>query len=259
MADSAKWQKLIDIMSTLRSENGCPWDKEQDHDSLKRYLLEESYEVLDAIDRRDDAALCDELGDVLLQVVFHAQLAAEEGRFTIDDVVDAINDKMIRRHPHIFSDANAGSAAEVLTMWEQIKKGEQKKKGEEKPSIMKVNDNLPALMLAQKVQDKASGIGFDWPDIEGPKAKLAEELAELEAAETQEEKRDEFGDVLFALVNIGRFLDLNAEDALRHADKKFIRRFQYVEEAAAAAGKKLPDMTLAEMDSLWDKAKERGL
>ena len=259
MADSAKWQKLIDIMATLRSENGCPWDKEQTHESLKRYLLEEAYEVLDAIDSGDDAALCDELGDVLLQVVFHAQLATETGRFTIDDVVDAVSDKMIRRHPHIFGEAHAENPDEVLTMWEQIKAKEKDSRGEKKRGIMKLNDNLPALMLARKIQDKASRVGFDWEDIEGPKAKLREELAELEAASTKDEQLDEFGDVLFAAVNVARFMDIDAEDALRHTDRKFVRRFNYIEDAAARQGKELPELTLKEMDALWDEAKEKGL
>ena len=259
MADLAKWQKLIEIMAQLRSENGCPWDKEQDHQTLKRYLLEESYEVLDAIDANDDAALCDELGDVLLQVVFHAQIAAEQGRFTIDDVLDAVNSKMIRRHPHIFGEAHADNSAQVLTMWEQIKAAEKDSSGRQKRGVMKVNDNLPALMLAQKVQEKASRVGFDWPDISGPKAKLSEELAELAAAGTPEEQYDELGDVLFATVNLARFLHIEAEDALRHADHKFMARFNYIEESAAALGKDLNDMTLQEMDRLWDEAKEKGL
>ena len=259
MADLTKWQKLIDIMAALRAENGCPWDKEQTHESLKRYLLEESYEVLDAIDSKDDAALCDELGDVLLQVVFHARLAEEEGRFNIDDVVDAVSNKMIRRHPHIFGEAHADNPDEVLTLWEQIKAKEKDSSGEKKRGIMKLNDNLPALMLAQKIQDKASRVGFDWQDIQGPKDKLREELAELDEAVTDAEKKEEFGDVLFAAVNVARFMDIDAEDALRQADHKFVRRFNYIEDEAAKQGKELTDLTLKEMDALWDEAKEKGL
>lgn len=259
MADISKLQKLIDIMETLRGENGCPWDKEQDHESLKRYLLEESYEVLDAIDAKDDKALCDELGDVLLQVVFHAQIAAEEGRFTIDDVADAVNNKMIRRHPHIFGEAKADNAEEVLTMWEQIKAKEKESDGGGKRGLMKINDNLPALLMAQKIQDKASRVGFDWSDIEGPRAKLAEELEELSAAKTKEEYLDELGDVLFAAVNVARFLGVDAEDALRHTNHKFIHRFEYIEEAAAEQGKDVSQLDLETMDALWDKAKAKGL
>lgn len=255
MNDVMKWRKLIGIMAALRGENGCPWDKAQTHDSLKKYFLEETYEVLDAIDRRSDEALCDELGDVLLQVVFHAQLAAEQGRFTIDDVLDNINQKMIRRHPHIFSDAHADAPEEVLTMWEAIKAKERKDKSGEKRGLMQINDNLPALMLAQKAQDKAHRVGFDWPDIEGPRQKLREEVAELEAARTKAEAEDELGDVLFAATNLARFYELDAEQALRHTVKKFIARFRYIEDSIDAAGVDWSECDLARLDALWDEAK----
>jgi tetrapyrrole methylase family protein/MazG family protein len=201
MSDVTKWQRLVEIMARLRATDGCPWDKEQDHRSLKKYLLEEAYEVLDAIDRDSPADLCDELGDVLLQVVFHARIAEEAGRFTIDDVLDGISDKMVRRHPHIFAQASANNATEVLAMWETIKAEERGNEGGGKRGLMKLNDNLPALMLAQKVQDKAARVGFDWPDISGPRAKLDEELAELDAAQDREQALDELGDVLFSAVN----------------------------------------------------------
>jgi len=259
MSDMRKWQGLLDIMVALRAENGCPWDKKQTHDSLKKYFLEETYEVLDAIDRKDDAALCDELGDALLQVVFHAQIAAEEGRFTIDDVIDAVSGKMIRRHPHIFGDAQADDAEQVLTMWEAIKAKEKAGKSQEKRGLMQINDNLPALMMAQKVQDKAHRVGFDWPDIEGPRQKLAEEIGELEAAQTKEEAFDELGDVLFAAVNLARFYDADAEQALRHTVKKFMARFQYIEDTLDARGEALGTQSLEELDVLWDEAKARGL
>lgn len=255
MADASKWQQLVAIIARLRGKDGCPWDKKQDHFTLKRYLLEECYEVIDAIDSRDDAALCDELGDVLLQVVLHSQIAAEENKFTIDDVVDNVSQKMIRRHPHIFSDAHADNAEEVLTMWEKIK-AEEKNSGEgEKRSIMKINQNLPALMLAQKAQDKAHRVGFDWPDISGAQAKFTEELQELEQASSAQERCAELGDVLFSLVNIARFMDIDAEDALRASVRKFIKRFNYVEETLAVKELKWEDVSLAEMDAIWDEAK----
>lgn len=261
LCDTAKWYELIQIMARLRGENGCPWDLEQDHDSLKRYLLEESYEVIDAIERRSDADLCDELGDLLLQVVFHAQIAAEQGRFTIDDVVDGINAKMIRRHPHIFGQAQAEDSAQVLSMWEAIKAQERSTSGAkvEKRGLMKINQNLPALMMAQKVQDKASRVGFDWPDITGPQEKLKEELEELQAASTQEERLDEFGDVMFALVNLARFLQVDAEEALRHTVKKFIERFTYIEQSMENRGLHWGDASLDQLDQLWNEAKEKGL
>lgn len=261
ICDSTKWCELIQIMARLRGENGCPWDLEQDHDSLKRYLLEEAYEVLDAIERRNDVDLCDELGDLLLQVVFHAQIATEQGRFTIDDVVSGINAKMIRRHPHIFGQAQAEDSAQVLSMWEAIKAQERASDGPkaEKRGLMKVNQNLPALMMAQKVQEKASRVGFDWPDITGPKEKLQEELVELQSAATQEERVDEFGDVLFAMVNLARFLQVDAEEALRHTIKKFIARFAYIEQHMEEQGLHWGEATLEQLDQLWNEAKGKGL
>lgn len=256
MADQEKWQELIDIMARLRGEGGCPWDREQDHVSLKRYLLEEAYEVLDAIEREDDAAFCDELGDVLLQIVFHAQIAAEQGRFTIDDVVAGINAKMIRRHPHIFGAASAENSEQVLTMWEQIKAAEKNSDGEGSRGLMKLNENLPALMLAQKAQEKAARVGFDWPDISGPADKLDEELAELEAATSNEEKAAELGDVLFSIVNMARFLNVDAEDALRRCVRRFIGRCDYMDKVIEGRGQSWQQLTLSELDEIWDEAKE---
>ena len=257
MNDAAKWQKLVDIMATLRGPEGCPWDKAQTHETLKKYLLEETYEVLDAIDRRSDEALCDELGDVLLQVVFHAQMASEEGRFTIDDVLDGVNHKMIRRHPHIFSDQHAENPEQVLTLWEAIKAQEKADESKEKRGLMKINDNMPSLMMAQKVQDKAHRVGFDWPDLEGPRKKIQEELSELAAARTNEEAFDELGDVLFAVVNLGRFYEADAEQALRHTVKKFIARFQYIEESLEEQGIDWKQCDLEQLDALWNKAKQK--
>jgi len=249
-----QWQKLLDIMNELRGEGGCPWDKEQNHHSLKRYLLEESYEVIDAIDNNSDSQLCDELGDLLLQVVFHAQIAKEEGRFSIEDVLQGINKKMIRRHPHVFGEGKAGNSTEVLSQWEKIKS--QEKKSEEKAKIMRINDNLPALILAQKVQEKAGRVGFDWPDIEGPWAKLKEEIEELQSA-TNEQRQEELGDVFFALVNLGRFWQLDAEEALRLSVKKFIRRFDEVEQQVEKSGQDWQDFNLTELDEFYNKAKSK--
>ena len=255
MADLQKWQDLIDIIARLRGKDGCPWDRKQDHFTLKRYLLEECYEVIDAIDREDDAALCEELGDVLLQVVLHSQIATEENKFTIDDVVDNVSQKMIRRHPHIFGEAHAEDAEQVLSMWEKIKAEEKGDQGHEKRRVMKINENLPALMLAQKAQDKAHRVGFDWANIDGAEAKLAEELDELAQAQTNANRREELGDVLFSLVNMARFMDIDAEDALRSSVRKFIRRFSYIEDTLDKRGLQWEDVSLADMDAIWNEAK----
>ena len=255
--DPAKWQRLVGIMATLRSPEGCPWDKAQDHESLKRYFLEEVYEVLDAIDRGSDESLCDELGDALLQVVFHAQLAAERGSFTVDDVLDAICDKMVRRHPHIFGAAETHDPDQVLSMWEAIKARERKDSRTEKRGLMDVNDNLPALMMAQKVQDKAHRVGFDWADREGSWSKLAEETAELRAATDREEALDELGDMIFAAVNLARFYDIDAEQALRHTNRKFISRFNYIEESLDRQGLTWESCDTSRLEELWRQAKEK--
>ncbi|MBR2783132.1 MAG: nucleoside triphosphate pyrophosphohydrolase [Firmicutes bacterium] len=255
--DPAKWQRLVEIMARLRGPDGCPWDKAQDHHSLKRYFLEETYEVLDAIDRGSDSALCDELGDALLQVVFHAQLAAERGSFTIDDVLDAICGKMERRHPHIFGTAQADDPEQVLSMWEAIKAQERKDAKKEKRGLMDVNDNLPALMMAQKVQDKAHRVGFDWADQEGSWRKLAEEEAELRAAVNKEEALDELGDLIFAAVNLARFYDIDAEQALRHTNRKFMSRFNYIEASLDAQGLDWSRCGEEQLTALWLQAKEK--
>ncbi len=260
-ADGEKWQDLVGVMARLRQPDGCPWDREQDHQSLKKYFLEETYEVLDAIDAEDDEALCDELGDALLQVVFHAQIAAEENRFSIDDVVDGICRKMRRRHPHVFGDGHAGDSGQVLSQWEEIKAAEKaasKRKGENR-GLMYVNDNLPALLLAQKVQDKAARVGFDWPDISGPREKVDEELAELDQAANENDIKEELGDCLFALVNLARFYQVDAEDALRASAHKFMKRFTYIEEALARQNKTWSQADLSAMDALWQEAKTKGL
>ncbi|HHT37143.1 MAG: nucleoside triphosphate pyrophosphohydrolase [Candidatus Wallacebacter cryptica] len=249
---------LIEIMAQLRSEEGCPWDREQTHQSLTRYLIEEAYEVIDAIEEQDDQALAEELGDVLLQVVFHAQIGAEDGRFTMDDVLNAVCEKMIRRHPHVFADTEVHSVKDVLSNWEAIKRKE--KANQDRESLLDgIPRHLPALLRAEKVQSKASKVGFDWDDISGTFAKLEEEIEEFKqaaASGNQDQITAEMGDLFFSLVNICRFLNINPEQALNLTTDKFIRRFQYIEKEAARENRELNTMSLAEMDQLWEKAKK---
>ncbi|HHT74046.1 MAG TPA: nucleoside triphosphate pyrophosphohydrolase [Firmicutes bacterium] len=251
-------ERLLKIMEKLRSPEGCPWDREQTHKTLKRYLIEEAYEVLEAIDSGDPELLGEELGDVLLQVVFHAQIAKELGAFTMDDVIDSICEKLIRRHPHVFADTEVESVGEVMRNWDAIKKME--KHGRERTSILDgVPKEFPALMRAEKIQKKAAKVGFEWDDIHGAFGKVGEELEELRTAldsEDGEKIKDEFGDVLFALVNVARYAKVDPELALQDATSKFIQRFRFIEEKAQAQGRSLEEMSLAEMDALWDQAKD---
>lgn len=250
---------LVRVMEELRGENGCPWDKEQNHDSLKRYLVEEAYEVIEAIEDKSMYKLCEELGDLLLQVVFHAQLAREEGHFDMNDVVQAVTKKMIRRHPHVFGDVYVEDAAQVKVNWEEIKELEKGHNREQPASLVQVTRGLPALLRAEKVQAKASRIGFDWPDINGAWSKVEEELRELSAAIKEQDSRrmgEELGDVLFAVVNVARFLKLDPEETLNRTVAKFIKRFRYMEEKAGEMNRNLADMTLEELDILWEEAKK---
>ncbi|HPU22364.1 MAG TPA: nucleoside triphosphate pyrophosphohydrolase [Thermoclostridium caenicola] len=256
------YKDLLDIMAKLRSPGGCPWDREQDHKSLKRYLIEEAYEVLEAIDEENPAKLCDELGDLLLQVVFHAQIARENGQFDMEDVVHGVSSKMINRHRHVFGEEEAETPEDVIRIWEEIKKEE---KGQEtQTKVLKgVPANLPALMRSYKVQEKAAQVGFDWDKAEDAFKKLEEEVQELKKAcesKDQAEIEEEMGDLLFAAVNVARFYKVQPELALSATVNKFIKRFEYVENESAKQGKKLQDMTLEEMDALWEecKRKERG-
>lgn len=249
---------ITDVMNTLLGENGCPWDKEQTHDSLRKNLLEEAHEVVEAIDCNDMEHLKEELGDVLLQVVFHAKLAEMEGHFNFNDVVDAITEKMIRRHPHIFSDVKADDAETVLTNWEEIKKKEKAGKGEEESkSIMsKLPPTLPALMKAEKVQQKAHRVGFDWDDIEGPKAKIVEELDEIDAAMRGDgDVEEEVGDLLFSAVNLARFAKVDPEQALNRSVQKFVDRFRAMEAKIMLDKKDFAQYTLEELDEIWDICK----
>lgn len=246
---------LKDIMVKLRSENGCPWDREQTHASIKNCLIEEAYETAEAIDSQRDEKIYDELGDVLLQVVFHAQIASEENRFTIDDITNAICEKMIRRHPHVFSDGDAKNSAEVLEKWEEIKKVE-KGEGSHADNLKSVSSYLPSLTYAAKVQKKAAKVGFDWDSWQEPLKKVLEEAEEVrEAIENGTNIEEELGDLLFSVVNVSRFAGVDSEEALKKATSKFIKRFEGVESAANGMGMRLEDMTLEEMDKLWEKMK----
>ncbi|NLK97591.1 nucleoside triphosphate pyrophosphohydrolase [Defluviitalea saccharophila] len=251
------YEDLLVIMRTLRGENGCAWDLKQTHESLLPNLLEESYEVIDAIKKGDQESLKEELGDLLLQIVFHSRIAEENKEFTIDDVIDGICKKLILRHPHIFGDTTVESTEEILQNWEQIKK---KEKGfESQTEVLKsVPEVLPALVRAYKVQAKAAHVGFDWTDIKDALDKVNEEFEEFREAHksgNNEHIMEEYGDLLFSIVNIARFLKINPEFALTNTIEKFINRFEYVENTAISRDRRLEDMTLEEMDKLWEESK----
>jgi nucleoside triphosphate diphosphatase len=256
-------ERLEEIMRTLRAEGGCPWDRAQDIRTLRPYLVEETYEVLDEMDRVGEGgpwrALCEELGDLLFQIVFHAQLARELGEFGLADVATAISDKIVSRHPHVFEGKTVGGAEEVLQNWARIKAEERlRKHGREGSVLDGVPSAAPALLRAERLTEKASRIGFDWPDLAGVRAKLAEELEELERAIASKEAHaieHELGDVLFSLANLARFTATPAEDALRAANARFTRRFHVVEEGLRARGIPFGTATLAQMDTLWQEAK----
>ncbi len=258
-----KFQELVEVMARLRGPGGCPWDRKQTFDTIKSYLLEETYEVMDAIDRRDWQELAEELGDLLLQPVFFAAMAAEQGLFTICDSLDAIHQKLIRRHPHVFGDATAETAEEVKERWEEIKKKE-KERAEGPASLLNaVPRNLPALVEAEKISHKAAGAGFEWESVEGVIAKLQEEAAELAAAQESgdgEQIEHEIGDLLFTVVNLARFLKVDPEQALRKTNARFRRRFAHMENEIARAGSSLAEVSLERMEELWQEAKrgERG-
>ncbi len=248
---------LLEIMARLRAEDGCPWDKKQTHHSLRQYLIEEAYEVLAAIDDRDDPELVEELGDLLLQVVFHCQIAREESRFSIYDVLEAITTKLIRRHPHVFGAGEAEDAAAVKVLWEEIKAGERNQK--KKQAALVVDHGLPALLKAYKLQKKAAELGFDWPTVQGPLEKAEEELAELTEAYKNNDQvaiEEELGDYLFTVVNLARFFNVNPEVALGKTISKFLERFQYIMEMVEKSGKGFTDFSLQELDKWWDEAKK---
>ena len=243
-------EKLIEIIDILRSPNGCKWDREQTHDTLKRNMLEEAYEAVDAINDNDSKHLKEELGDVLLQVVLHAQISKEEGEFDIEDVAKTLNEKLIHRHPHVFGDVKVQNTQEILDNWEKLKK-------EEKPHRKSVMDGISksqsALMSAQKISKKAVSVGFEWPDEQELLRCVMSEFDEFKNAKTPDEKEDEFGDILFAVVNLARWNKIDAEQALLRANKKFMARFRVMEELAT---KDLNEYTLSEWDTLWKQAKK---
>lgn len=245
-----------EVMARLRAPDGCPWDREQTHESLRTYLLEETYEVLAAIDAGDLDEVCQELGDLLLQILFHTQIATENGDFRLTDSIQYAIAKLVRRHPHVFGEAQAASPDEVLQSWEQIKREERLANGQERRSMLDgINQALPALAQALKIQERVARVGFDWADESQVRAKLDEELAEYAHAPNVAARGRELGDVLFALVNVARWQGINPEDVLRQTNARFARRFAAIEAQAAATGRELSAMTLAEMDAIWEQAK----
>lgn len=244
--------ELVEVMDRLLGPGGCPWDREQTHASLTRYLIEETYEVVEAIDENDMAQLKEELGDLLLQIVFHSALAARQGAFDLNQVTKTVTEKMINRHPHVFGTMQLDTSDDVLDKWEGFKKKEGKRR-----VLEGIPKHLPALMRAEKMQAKAARVGFDWPVIDGAMDKLVEEVRELARAENQEQVAEEMGDVLFAVVNIARFLGVDPEDALQKTNNKFAYRFGYVEQVLKDKAKRWEEVTLEQMDTIWDEAKSQ--
>jgi tetrapyrrole methylase family protein/MazG family protein len=274
---SQRFDELVQLMAKLRAPDGCPWDRKQTHESLKPYLLEETYEVLETIDKQDEPKLREELGDLLLQILFHAQIAAERKAFSVEEVMQLLVDKLVRRHPHVFGEKGDGALTpdQVYSNWEQIKKSERQQAGRSESVLDGVPKTLPALLRAFQIQARASRVGFDWPQngdgVHQVMDKVKEEIEELTDAYGAREKRageadqaamqrhleDEMGDVLFSLVNLARFLKVNPEDAMRRATDRFADRFHFIEAEASRMGRALESMTLAEMDALWEKAKQK--
>ena len=266
-----KFERLVDIMATLRGPNGCPWDKQQDFNSLKPMLVEEVYEVLEAVENGDFDGISEELGDLLLHVVFHAYLGKEAGQFDINTVIDKISEKLVRRHPHVFGTESASTADEVIKNWEAIKAQEKAEKlknrtPEQRSLLEGIPSKLPAIHEAHQISSRAARVGFDWPDVDGIFDKLQEEVRELkEVISTGDDERrrerleDEIGDMLFVIVNIARYLKIDSESALKRANRKFKSRFQYMESELARQGKSLEQTSLEEMEALWQKAKSETI
>ena len=258
MADKANLQDLKELMAALRSETGCPWDCKQTPETLKTYIIEEAYELVEAVESGSPDEIRDELGDLLFQVIFQSQIFAERKQFNLDDVIDHIHKKMVLRHPHVFGDKQVSTSDEVKKQWVDIKK-------ETKPKVSVLGEvpaSLPALLRARRITDNAAQVGFDWERTEQVLEKVDEELGELKRAMAtgkSEEEEHEFGDLLFAIVNLGRFLKINPEDALKKASARFEKRFHYIEAEAGKKGITLKNMTLAEMDVLWEEAKKKGM
>jgi len=251
--DRSQFATLVDIIAKLRAPDGCPWDRKQSHASLRKNLLEECYEVLEALDEGDSGKLCTELGDLLMQIVLHSQIAAEAGEFELGEVISSINSKLIHRHPHIFGSRKVKDAEEVALNWEVLKQEEQ---GAETSMLDNVPGQMPALAYSQEIQRRVARVGFDWEDIDGVIEKLAEEVSEFKQAESLERKEMEFGDLLFTLANIARRLGIDLEAALREANKRFYRRFSYMEEVCQERGVDLAKLSFAEQNALWEEAKK---
>ncbi len=254
--DMTRFQSLLDIVERLRAPGGCPWDREQTHASLKRNLLEECYEVLEAIDSNDPQALAEELGDILVQVAFHADIARENGEFSVEEVLAHINDKLVRRHPHVFGGETAADAREVERNWERIKEAERKSQGGQRSVVDGIPRDLPALTYAQLLQDRAGRSGFEWDDVSGVLDKLVEEVEELRRASNEDERVHELGDVMFTIVNLSRWMDVHAEDALRQANARFRSRYLSMEELAARRGLEFDSLPLVQKEALWQEAKQ---
>jgi tetrapyrrole methylase family protein / MazG family protein len=251
--DLGRFEELVEIIRKLRAMDGCPWDRQQTHKTLRENLLGETYEVLEALDDGDMKKLCDELGDLLMQIVFHVQIAAEAGEFVMGDVVKSINEKLIRRHPHIFGTTKVKNAADVAHNWELIKKKERQADASILESVPK---DLPALAYGQEIQRRVAQAGFDWKDIEGVIDKLNEEIREFEQAAGEEEKSMEFGDMLFTLVNYARRHGINSETAMRETNRRFYRRFTFMENLCRERGMSFDKLTFDEQNRLWDEAKK---
>jgi len=252
--DLSQFDTLVDIIAKLRAPGGCPWDREQTHSSLRTSLLEECYEVLEVLDKGDSEKLSNELGDLLMQVVLHAQIATEAGEFELRDVINSINTKLINRHPHVFGSVKVKDADEVLHNWEALKKEER---GSEASMLDNVPKQMPALSYGKEIQSRVARVGFDWEDIDGVIDKLVEEVGELKRAEDQKQKEREFGDLIFTLVNIARRLGVDSESALREANRRFYRRFSYMEETCRQRGVNFSQLSFDEQNALWEEAKRK--
>ncbi len=256
LGEGTSFEAFQEIIAHLRAPDGCPWDHEQTHQSLRTHLMEEAYEALEAIDRGDMDGMQEEFGDLLLQIVLHAQIANEEGKFSINSLIKNIYDKIVRRHPHVFGDLALDGVKGVLQNWEKLKEAERKDNGKKEKGLLDgVPQALPALTQAQEYQDRAARVGFDWPVVDGVLDKVAEEIQEIKSATNEAELAEEIGDLFFALVNLARWKKIDAESALRETNLKFKRRFAHVEQGARQQGWSLSDMTLEEMDALWGSAK----
>jgi tetrapyrrole methylase family protein/MazG family protein len=257
LGEGTSFESFAEIVAHLRAPNGCPWDQEQTHESLRKHMLEESYEAISAIDSGDFLDMREEFGDLLLQVVLQSQIANEESQFNVNEVVQGIYSKIVRRHPHVFGDVEVADVDGVLTNWEKLKEKERGKKKDGKGLLDGVPLALPALSQAQEYQDRAARVGFDWPEIEGVLEKIAEEVEEVKRATNEKELTDELGDLFFALVNLARWKKVDAESALRGTNLKFKKRFGYVEQGARKQGRELSSLSLDEMESLWQEAKKK--